>query len=401
MIDNNDRYGSEYSYDQRGNLTQISRKGMYDTNGCANYGITDLLVLNYASNTNQLTDVTDYAPNASDQEGYDDPGSNTNQYDTNGNMTHYPDKGITIQYNHLNLPKVVSFTGTSNFITFTYDAAGNLLRRQNYNFSTPTKTIDYIGGIEYIDGEIHQVMHSEGYVQYTNGANPQYHYTINDHLGNTRLVYCDFNENGEIEDATEIVQENHYYPFGLKMKGPWMGDENAYRYKYNGIEEVDDFGLDLSFATFRTLDPAIGRWLQIDPKVEHDFSSSPYSSMYNDPIFFNDPDGDCPVCPFLVAAAVGGLVNIGSQALKGNVGSFSEGLGYFASGAVSGVSDFLAPGSGRLVQPLLNKTQQSIQGDFSFSDLNTVGDWAGFAFDVGTDALSGGTSGITKAIVSR
>ena len=164
---------------------------------------------------------------------------------------------------------------------------------------------------------------------------------------------------------------------------------------------MDDFGLDLSFATFRTLDPSIGRWLQVDPKAEHDVSSSPYSSMYNDPVFFTDPDGDCPVCPFLIAAAVGGLVNVGSQALKGNVGSLSEGLGYFGSGAISGISDFVAPGSGRLVQPLLNKTQQSLQGDFSFSDLNTFGDWAGFAFDVGTDALSGGTSGITNAIVSR
>jgi len=73
------------------------------------------------------------------------------------------------------------------------------------------------------------------------GTNPQYHYTINDHLGNTRLVYSDLNGNGRIENATEILQENHYYPFGMKMKGAWMGDEDEYRYKYNGIEEVDDY----------------------------------------------------------------------------------------------------------------------------------------------------------------
>ena len=69
-------------------------------------------------------------------------------------------------------------------------------------------------------------MHSEGYVQITNEGSPEYHYAITDHLGNTRLVYYDKNLNGKIESASQIVQENHYYPFGLKMKGAWTGDEN-------------------------------------------------------------------------------------------------------------------------------------------------------------------------------
>ena len=379
---------------------------MTDADGCLQSEFIDNLTYQYGTNSNQLLNVTDSRPSPAGDEGYKDLGSGQNTYDANGNMTAYPDKSITINYNHLNLPEDVILIrsgrggGLNVLIKFVYDAAGNLLQRITTSYSplVYSKTYDYISGVEYEDGIVKKVLHAEGYVGYANDTPARYYYTINDHLGNTRLVYSDINENGKIEDETEILQENHYYPFGMKMKGAWMGDENAYRYKYNGIEEIDDFGLDLSFATFRTLDPSIGRWLQVDPKAEHDFSSSPYSSMYNDPVFFTDPDGDCPICPFLVAAAVGGLVNLGSQALKGNVGSFSEGLGYFGSGAVSGISDFVAPGSGRLVQPLLNKTQQSLQGDFSFSDLNTVGDWAGFALDVGTDALSGGTSGITKAI---
>ena len=343
VISNNDRYGTQYSYDQRGNLTQISRKGMYDTNGCTNYGVTDALILNYPSNSNQLTDAADYAPSASDQEGYDDPGNNTNQYDANGNMTSYPDKGITIEYNHLNLPRLVFITGTSNYILFTYDAAGNLLSRKNYNFLSVTKKIDYVAGIEYLDGQVHQIMHSEGFVQYTNGANPQYHYTINDHLGNTRLVYSDFNGDGKIRNATEIVQENHYYPFGMKMKGPWMGDENEYRYKYNGIEEVDDFGLDLSFATFRTLDPAIGRWLQVDPMTEYLSDLSPYNSMNNNPITYNDPDGDIgPLLLAGIAGVVGGGLNLWKNA--GNIKNPGDAFAAFGIGAVAGVAGaFAAP----------------------------------------------------------
>ena len=50
------------------------------------------------------------------------------------------------------------------------------------------------------------------------------------------------------------------FPFGLEMQG--NGVENTgreHRYKFNGIEEVNDFGLGLYTAKYRTYDPAIGR----------------------------------------------------------------------------------------------------------------------------------------------
>jgi RHS repeat-associated protein len=65
------------------------------------------------------------------------------------------------------------------------------------------------------------------------------------------------------------------------------------RFKYNGIELDTTFGLNEYEAHFRDLDPAIGRWWQIDPKVDAGYESvSPYASMYNDPIRFSDPLGD-------------------------------------------------------------------------------------------------------------
>ena len=65
------------------------------------------------------------------------------------------------------------------------------------------------------------------------------------------------------------------------------------RYKYNGIGLDEDLGLNAYEAHFRTLDPAIGRWWQIDPKVDAGYESiSPYASMYDDPIRFSDPLGD-------------------------------------------------------------------------------------------------------------
>ena len=46
---------------------------------------------------------------------------------------------------------------------------------------------------------------------------------------------------------------------------------NGTPYQYNGIEHLDDLGLNLNMAFYRTLDPTIGRWRQVDPKGESSF----------------------------------------------------------------------------------------------------------------------------------
>src|SRR5690554_5257085 len=70
--------------------------------------------------------------------------------------------------------------------------------------------------------------------------------------------------------------------------------EDGYRYGYQGSEKDNEVkGKGNSYTTFfRQLDPRLGRWLSIDPKTSSIPWQSPYCSMNNNPIIFNDILGD-------------------------------------------------------------------------------------------------------------
>ncbi|SFO38877.1 RHS repeat-associated core domain-containing protein [Paenimyroides ummariense] len=64
---------------------------------------------------------------------------------------------------------------------------------------------------------------------------------------------------------------------------------DGYKYKLNGKEYEDSFGLNIYEMDLRQLDPAIGRWLVQDPVTHHYFS--PYSAFDNNPVYWSDPSG--------------------------------------------------------------------------------------------------------------
>ncbi|HRE77742.1 MAG TPA: RHS repeat-associated core domain-containing protein [Flavobacterium sp.] len=125
-----------------------------------------------------------------------------------------------------------------------------------------------------------------------------YIYNYTDHLGNVRLSYT---KDPAINVLT-ILEENNYYPFGLKHRNYNMGrkqylklmdnggiqitptNETVYDYKLNGKEYQDELGLNTYAMDMRQYDPAIGRWVVQDSVVHHNYS--PHSAFDNNPVMF-------------------------------------------------------------------------------------------------------------------
>src|SRR5690606_1939717 len=91
----------------------------------------------------------------------------------------------------------------------------------------------------------------------------------------------------------QIIEENNYYPFGLKHNGynNISPPNSVYKYKFNGMELQDELGLNVYDFGARNYMPDLGRWANIDPLAEASRRWTPYNYAYNNPVYFIDPDG--------------------------------------------------------------------------------------------------------------
>ncbi len=282
---------SNVTYDKMGNLLTLNRKGHTNVQATT-FGDMDILRYQYNAG-NKLRKVDDTGA----VYGFKD-GSNTGddfEYDLNGNMTKDRNKGITaITYNHLNLPETITLSNSkgTGTISYVYNATGAKLKKIFTEGSTTTNT-EYASGYIYKNNQLQYISTPEGYAT-PNGNAYRYVYQYKDHLGNTRLSYTQ-NDSGNLE----IIQESNYYPYGLTQRGynsavSPLGNSTAQLLKFGGKEEQDELGLIWYDVTARNYDPAIARWMNLDPLAEVMRRHSPYNYAFDNPIYFIDPDGRLP-----------------------------------------------------------------------------------------------------------
>ena len=313
-------YDEYLTYYKNGNIKSLVRNGenlsTYDP------PIDNLDYVYDTNNPNRLIKVTDGEQNAN---GFNDVNkvNDDYSYDLNGNMKKDLNKGITtdITYNHLNLPlKIVFPTGN---IEYLYNATGQKVKKTVTENNVPTVT-DYLGGFQYKAALLDFFPHAEGYVKRETTGTYVYVFNYTDHLGNVRISYQDMDNNGVLGDehifecepanpktgfsnctdyfGSPILDENNYYSFGLKHDGYNYTSDTSYKYKFNGKELQDELGLNMYDYGARNYDPALGRWMNMDPLAEKYNSMSPYNYTLNNPVLFIDPDGmDVANNPFLMA----------------------------------------------------------------------------------------------------
>ena len=200
----------------------------------------------------------------------------TDIYDAGGNMTVDGLRGISISYNILNLPETVSIGNGK--VSYIYTSSGEKLATQ-----VGSSLTYYRGPLVYSGNNLLYLVHPEGLTRKST-IGFVYYYAKRDHLGSTRVL-CHASGNTLVADQT-----TGYYPFGLAHG---HGNLNLNRYLFSGKELQDQSlgGKLLGFYDFvsRFYDPTLGRWFNVDPKLEF---VSPYGYCANNPVLYIDPNGE-------------------------------------------------------------------------------------------------------------
>jgi RHS repeat-associated protein len=220
-----------------------------------------------------------------------------------------------------------------------------------------TRKVYYFGAYEkHVEGNtvrhIYQIQGPNGLVAIykKEGGSGEMYYVHTDHLGSVHTVTG--------QDKT--VKGRYYYDawgnrkeqsldgsgFGSTENLPWL------HRGYTGHEHIEE--VNLINMNGRMYDPVLGRFLSPDPYIQAPdmpVNFNRYAYCLNNPLIYTDPSGEiiftiigallAPVTGGAslgigIAMDIGGAVNLGSQALMGNVNSFGDGLAAYGIGAAAG-----------------------------------------------------------------
>ena len=222
-----DNYSSHYQYDKAGNILTLSRNGFLglDSNQDPLYGLIDQLTYTY--NSDFFLDIVANDINAASEDYGFKGEESVYSYDDKGNMTGSTLNDLIIEYNHINLPGVLSsdfgsqsthyslggskiltvneytdpLGGPSTELTRMYFMGLELEYEGAGSFSSTFTPISYQLG----DGRL-----------LFDGSDIRKRYHLHDHLGNVVVVFEDKDNDGLLEETSlistnEVPNRYHYY----------------------------------------------------------------------------------------------------------------------------------------------------------------------------------------------
>jgi RHS repeat-associated protein len=211
--------------------------------------------------------------------------------------------------NNLVVTNVISskgFTGTQLQSGFPISTNSIFVGQPNSEYYWPKASINWIifdEQFKFVSGGFDMVQKSEaGIGAFKNHQNLGINIPKNGYI----YVYCSneskydvfFDNLQVIHNKGAILEETHYYPFGLTMAGISSRAANTLENKFKltgkelqSKEFSDGSGLEQYDFGARFYDPQIGKWGVIDPHCQNYFSYSPYVYVGNNPILLIDPDG--------------------------------------------------------------------------------------------------------------
>lgn len=303
-------------------------------------------------------------------------GANSYTYDANGNTL--TGAGRTYTWNQENKPLTVVQGGTTS--TFVYDGDGGRVKK-----IVGTTTTRYISKLYECDNTSCTRFIWAGNTRIaTIAASGTIHYWHGDHLGSSSVI---------TDSAGAKVETITYYPFGgTRTNVP--GTPVNVPYKYTG-KELDNTGL--YYYEARYYDPALGRFISADtiiPNSRDPQDLNRYTYARNNPMFYTDPSGHCPICIVIVIGVVAGAVSSGIQSdwdfeatMTGAfIGGVSAAAGYSAFGPAAAAFSSLGPVGSGIAGGI-------VAGAVAGGTSGVLASFAGYNVNIGLAIASGAAAG--------
>ncbi len=229
-------------------------------------------------------------------------------YDAIGNLIADQEEGSKISWTLYGKVKEVKTKNDSVVVKFRYDGMGNRIEKrvEKHDTTLVTRYVrDASGNVmtiykdttvleQPIYGSARLGMKVNVVAEGTQILGKR-NYELSNHLGNVLSVITD-NINMQSDSVwANVVSTSDYYPFGLDMQERSWADTTSLisRYGFNGKEKDSsgEWGNTSYDYGFRIYNPAIAKFLSVDPLTKSYPMLTPYQFASNTPIMAIDLDG--------------------------------------------------------------------------------------------------------------